>query len=329
MTVINGIESEELVHRANDIKSAIRFNDKIEDKLHVIMVISNPCSYNKRWRLARQFIEHMLDSEDVLLYVVELAYGNQDYQITSKYDPRHLQLRTETPLWHKENMINLGVKKLLPSNWKAFAWIDADLEFEHMSWATDTLKILNGCKDVVQIFSHCLDMANDNSTLQVFHGFGYQYATGKKYYGNGVNFWHCGFAWAMTRKAYEKIGGLFQLAILGAGDHQMALAMIGISNSIHIGSTDAYKNRLHAMVQQAKHLRVGYVPGVCRHFFHGSKKNRKYMSRWEILIKYKYNPDRHITVDENGVIIPTNECPKAMLEDIMTYFQQRREDDDV
>jgi hypothetical protein len=37
-----------------------------------------------------------------------------------------LQLRTDTPIWHKENMINLGVRRLLSDNYKAFAWIDAD-----------------------------------------------------------------------------------------------------------------------------------------------------------------------------------------------------------
>jgi len=70
-------------------------------------------------------------------------------------------------------MVNLGVTKLLPNNWKAFAWIDADIEFESNSWAIDTLKILNGCKDIVQIFSHCIDMEKDESTTRFFSSFGY------------------------------------------------------------------------------------------------------------------------------------------------------------
>ena len=61
------------------------------------------------------------------------------------------------------------------------AWIDADIEFENASWATDTLKILNGCSDVVQLFSHAVDMDKNNYTLNTFSGFGYNYENGKKY----------------------------------------------------------------------------------------------------------------------------------------------------
>jgi hypothetical protein len=43
MTVVNGIEIDEIDYIMNDIKSAIQNNDPIEDKLHVILVISNPC----------------------------------------------------------------------------------------------------------------------------------------------------------------------------------------------------------------------------------------------------------------------------------------------
>jgi hypothetical protein len=31
----------------------------------------------------------------------------------------------------------------------------------------------------------------------------------------------------MTRKAFEKLGGLYELSILGSADHQMALSYLG------------------------------------------------------------------------------------------------------
>ena len=42
MTIINGIEIDDIDYKINDIKSAIANNDTIEDKLNVIIVISNP-----------------------------------------------------------------------------------------------------------------------------------------------------------------------------------------------------------------------------------------------------------------------------------------------
>jgi len=43
MTVLNKIEIEALEYKRNEIKDAIRNNDPIEEKLHVIIVVSNPC----------------------------------------------------------------------------------------------------------------------------------------------------------------------------------------------------------------------------------------------------------------------------------------------
>lgn len=114
MTIINGIEIGHIVYKPNDIKLAIKNNDPIEKKLHVILVLSNPCLFAKRYILLKEFVKRIeMEETNVLLYIVELAYDKQDYHITEKNNPRHLQIRTKVPIWHKENMINLGVKYLL------------------------------------------------------------------------------------------------------------------------------------------------------------------------------------------------------------------------
>ena len=90
--------------------------------MHCIIVISNPCSYACRFILAKEFIKKFEFEENVILYIVELAYGDQKYYITET-----IRLEWNQVLWHKKNMINIGVQKLLPPKWKAFAWIDAVL----------------------------------------------------------------------------------------------------------------------------------------------------------------------------------------------------------
>lgn len=328
MTIINNIEIDNIEYEKNIIKEAIINNDPIEDKLNVIIVVSNPCQFAKRYILAREFIKRFEDEVDVKLYVVELIYPNQKYIITESKNPQHLQLKTDIPIWHKENMINLGVKKLLPKTWKAMAWIDADIEFENASWALDTLKILNGCKDVLQLFSHCCDLDKNKLSMSVFNSFGYQLSKGNKYCNQGINFWHPGFAWACTRKAYEKMGGLYEKAILGSGDHAMALSFIGAGDkSIHCDSDESYKLSVKQFESRAKNLRLGYTPGVIRHYYHGSKVNRKYSERWKILIDHKFNPDIMLTHDSNGILIPSDSCPKGLLDDILIYFKERNEDE--
>jgi hypothetical protein len=329
MTIINGIEIDHIEYKVNEIKQAIANNDPIEPKLHVIIVVSNPCLFARRYILMKEFVKRIENEEtNVILYVVEMAYDKQRFLVTDEKNKRHLQLRTKTPIWHKENMINLGVKYLLPKNYKAFAWIDADVEFENNTWALDTLKILNGTKDIVQVYSHCLDMDSRDLTMRVHNSAGYQYANKQQYSGNGANFWHPGFAWAITRKAYERMGGLYELGILGSGDNIMLHSLIGNGlNGINDDSTDDYKESIVEFQQGMKNLRFGYVPGVIRHHYHGSKKNRFYQERWRILLDHGYAPTLHITRDSMGVLIPSNKFPKGLSEDIMGYFFSRNEDE--
>ena len=330
MTIINGIEIDDIKYIDNNIKDSIKNNQPIDNILHVIIVISNPCQYARRYILAREFIYRMQQEQNIMLYVVELAYFKQSYHVTDFKNPNHLRLYTKTaPLWHKENMINIAVKKLLPISWKAMAWIDADIEFESSSWAIDTLKILNGSRDIVQLFSHCLDMDNNEDIMSVFSSFGFQYSKGRQYKKcNGNNFWHPGFAWAITNEGYQKIGGLFEHSILGSGDHNMALSLLGHGiKSINENVSLGYKNKIEEFNNNALELKLGYVPGVIRHYYHGSKKNRKYSERWQILVNHQYDPYTHVKKDKNGLLIPTKECPKELLDDILNYFTERKEDE--
>ena len=328
MTVINGIEIDNINYKVNEIKLAIANNDPIEEKLNVIIVISNPCLYAKRYILLKEFVKRIEEEEEhVNLFIVEMIYENQKFIVTDKKNKNHLQVKTDVPIWHKENMINLAVKYLLPSNYKAFAWVDADVEFENNSWAMDTLKILNGCKDVVQLFSHCVDMSNENTNLNIFNSFGYSFNKGKKFTTKGQDYWHPGYAWAITKKAYDKIGGIYDKGILGSGDSIMALAFINKAESMNnINYSDDYNNSMLEYQLKASKLRLGYVPGVIRHYYHGSKKNRQYTERWKLLMKYNYSPIEHLTYDKQGILIPTQTFPSDFKEDIMNYFRERKED---
>lgn len=327
MTIINGIEIDIVYKPMDDIRQAIMNNDPIDDTLHVIAVTSNPCQFARRYILAREFLSRMEQEVNVKVYVVELAYGDQQFYVTDKKNPRHLQVRGSVPLWHKENMINMGVK-LLPSNWKAMAWIDADVEFENVNWAMDTLKVLNGCRDVVQLFSHAVDMNKRMEAMSIFPSFGFQYAKKSRYGGTGINMWHPGYAWACTKKAYDRMGGLYEYSILGSGDHNMSFSFIGQPDkSLNEDTTNAYKESLRLFQKRAAQLRLGYVPGIIRHHFHGSKKNRKYHERWQILVENAYNPFIHITKNRDGLLVPTELCPQKMLDKILAYFAERNEDE--
>ena len=314
----------------DNTKQFVLENDPIEDKLHVIAVVSNPCNFKIRYKLTEEFMKRMEKEPNVIAYLVELVYGDQPFGVTESDNKRHLQIRTDAPpLWHKENMINLGVKYLLPPDWKAFAWIDADIEFESAHWALDALKILNGGNDFVQLFTHCIDMDFNKQIMNTFTSFGYQYSKNFEK-GTGQRYWHPGFAWACNRKAYEKMGGIFEEGILGSGDNIMCHTFIKKApDSLKKGMAQEYIDFVANFQHKMEGINLGYVPGPIRHYFHGKKENRNYYGREDMLIKYEYNPYTFIKHDDKGLIIPTEKFPQEFLKDIMDYFSNRNEDEMV
>jgi hypothetical protein len=124
--------------------------------LHVITVCFNPANFSTRITHTLEVQDRMSHTPGVIHYTAELVYGDALHRVTDASNPRHLQLRLrgddlEPPLWHKENLINLVVRKLLPPDWKAVAWLDAELTFENPSWALQTMHLISdGRADMVQ-----------------------------------------------------------------------------------------------------------------------------------------------------------------------------------
>ena len=326
----NNVSDYKSVRSSEYIRSCIISNVPLENKLHIVTCISNCCGFNRRYELALEFIKRMDTYNNVELYVVELAYNDQEFKVTDPLNKNHLQLRTnESPLWAKENLMNIGVKKLLPLDWKAVAFCDADIEFDSTTFALDTLKVLNGSLDIVHMHSHCLDLNLTLDPMSIFSSFGFQYTNKRNYSrSDSINFWHPGFNIAMTRRTYEQMGGIYQESILGSGDHNLYLCLIGRGiQSVHQQTTKEYKQSILEFEKRCIGLRLGYIPGIIKHYFHGSKKNRKYTERWQILIEHQYNPYTYITTDSNGVLIPTKDCPPGLLIDIKKYFHERNEDE--
>ena len=77
--------------------------------------------------------------------------------------------------------------------------------------------------------------------------------------------------------------------------------------------------------KKASKLRLGYVPGIIRHYFHGTKANRRYTERWKILMKYNFNPKTDLKYDEKGILV--GNISNDFINDIMKYFQERKEDE--
>lgn len=298
--------------------------------LHVVAMVSNPVRFHRRYALFRQFMAEMEATPNVKLHVVEIAFGDRAHEVTEAGNPAHLQLRCRQELWHKENALNLGIRHLLPKDWKYVAWVDGDITFRNPEWAQETMHQLQH-HPVVQPWQHACDLGFEGDVMSTFDSFCSLICRGVKIQTcptDPYKYGHSGFAWACTREFFEQVGGLMDFPILGSADHHMAWALIGgVHNSVHVGMSDSFKARAHDWQQRAFRLtrgNIGFVRGRIEHHFHGSKKNRKYRERWQILIDHKFCPDRDLMKDAQGLMVLVGKVALEM--DIMRYMRQRSED---
>lgn len=303
--------------------------DQVAAPLYVVTSVFNPVRYRSRWRLYKDF-EAYVEQSGAILYTAEVAYGAREFAVTEAHNPRHLQLRTTSELWLKENALNLAIARL-PADWKYVAWVDADVTFARPDWANETLQQLQHY-DVVQMWSEAVDLSPQHEILHRHKGFVAAYQRGqldlrdKPYEG-----FHPGYAWAYRRSALDQLGGLLDTAILGAADRHMATALLSnVSRSYPPGLSRGYVQELRQWQRRAAALRknIGHVPGALFHAFHGAKVNRQYLSRWQILKDHAYNPDTDLKRDWQGVYQLETETPRQirLRDDIRAYFRRRDED---
>ena len=95
------------------------------------------------------------------------------------------------------------------------------------------------------------------------------------------------------------MGGLYDLGIVGASDSHMMKTFTNYDNNyIKKTISDGYKRSLVEYEDRVGTLTVSYIPGGIKHYFHGYRKDRKYIERWSILTKNGYDPYKHIIKDE-------------------------------
>lgn len=305
-------------------------------KFWVVTPITNPIRFKSRIELYRKFEKHMKDS-GVNLMTVECAFGDRPWEFTEANDPGDLRQRTFEELWQKEAMINAGIARL-PPDWEYVAWIDSDIMFQRQDWAVETWHQLQHFM-VVQPWATCIDMGPNLEIIQTHKSFCYQWwrndfrpPVKSGYYPYDGSFFHPGYAWAARREAIDYLGGILDWAILGAGDHHIALALIGaVDKSCPLSKTSRYYKKLKLYEERAlKYIKkdIGYCDGIILHGWHGKKKDRRYRERWDILTKNDYNPDTDLRRDAQGLwqLNVDTVRQERLRDEIRGYFRNRAED---
>jgi hypothetical protein len=127
-----------------------------------------------------------------------------------------------------------------------------------------------------------------DDVLRHDHSFAYSIKHNKPIDSRQYNEWypHPGYAWAMRRTAFNTIGGLCDIAIVGSGDLHLAYALVNrIQETFPKDLSDDYRHsitnwstRVARVAQNGDH--VSYVPVHIWHYWHGSRTDRGYTDRW-------------------------------------------------
>ena len=271
-----------------------------QEQLYIILPYFNFCGFRKRHQLFLEFVERYATEPRVKIVVVE-ALGPAPLGKLPVF--KHLRFQTKSTIWLKENLINLGIESL-PQKWKYVAWIDADLEFLNSTWVSDTTEQLQDA-DIVQMWRSAINLGPHGETIKVDKSFAYMFVGSDTKWSptDKYGFWHPGYAWACTRKAYDTMGGLVEWGILGSGDRHIAMCLAGLGQeSCPANIHENYKALLRLYESRVKRFKVSWVDGSIVHYWHGSFADRRYKERWEILTKNEFDPYEDIEYTRDGVV---------------------------
>lgn len=327
-----------------------------DQTLHMVGVYSNPWRWRSRRQHFNDFVRHMRATPNVKLYVVELAYGNRPFEVTEADDPLAVRLRTDSELFHKENLINLGVQRF-PDGWQHGGYSDGDFHFTRYDWALEAIHMLQH-HEFVQLFSNYGDLTSATATSDTGHrmyrsnsSFAWNYLHQDEfrsikqaqqktdpYYGQllPTDVFPFGFppgapggAWAWRRSAFNTVQGMLDTCIMGSADWWMAFGLIGQTSMLR-GDTAirSYNDDIRNWQKRVRALtaNIGCVDQFATHFYHGSTSKRSYGTREAILLDYKFDPRFDITRDWQGVYRLTGNKPQ-MRDKIRRVFLDRHEDD--
>ncbi len=273
-------------------------------------VLSNLHTASERWR-----------RQGLRLLIVELAIGGQEFQVPDEWADRVLRLRSDTVLWHKERMLNIGIASL-PAECEFIAWIDGDILFENDAWVEETRTLLHDYP-VVQPFETISWLQPGETAApddrppgagegDAARGFAFSVASSANRRWTLAHYdlhGQPGFAWAVRRSVLTA-HGLYDRAIMGMGDVIAAQAFAGgrdYLRGLHFSARhrapreNATIQAWGAEVAGATGGRLHWTPGRVLHLHHPATSGRTgYLDRQSILQAHDFDPIRDIALDDNG-----------------------------
>jgi hypothetical protein len=242
------------------------------------------------------------------LLVVECAHSDLPFGLPASAGV--MQVRSKASLWQKERLLNYAIAQV-SQRFKKIAWLDSDILFENPDWAVEASKKLDQSA-IVQLFESVIRLPRDQTSYsgegQIWEGFAsvYEQHPDAVLHGDFAVHGHTGFAWA-ARSDILSSSLLYDGAIAGGGDHIMAHAFCGdwesacLTKMMDKGSdwhqhAARWAGELYPLVKS----KVGSVPGMLLHLWHGAINSRRHIERHRVLRACNFDPGTDLRIAPNG-----------------------------
>jgi hypothetical protein len=276
----------------------------------VVLCHFSPAGFRRPAENARRVVSDMREA-GIPVYPVELVRTGGKQELVNP----HLVAEAESVMFHKENLLNIALDSL-PAVHSKVVFLDADVRFNDRNWIDRASQALDSA-DVIQPMEWCF-WSSSRSKISAAE----QLSRGRRLNVGNV---HPGFATGARRDWLDRVGGLYDLAVVGNGD---ACLWHAVGSSVGLGfpeeslapylsrykGYDEYKERVVASSPRIASVRgcfAGHLP-------HGTANNRGYVQRHRML-----KGDLSVHRNASGAYEwddPSNDGP--MLE----YFRSREED---
>lgn len=288
-------------------------------KLALITCHYNWFGFEKPRENLRRFCEA---TKDLPVFGVEAQLPGHPIQTADLDNWCQITATQAQVMMQKECLLNLA-EKMVPDEYDALAWVDADILFSNEDWFVSTARALD-MYPVVQPFARARWLDRQGAMIDDRPGIGSQPDQLNRCMA------HPGFAMAARRALWTQgRGGLYEALVVGNGDVGFAAAALGLEQPAHIGMNPQLKSHYEAWSKPVrkwiKGRPMGFIHGTASHLWHGDIKDRRYVERNEVLIK-TLDPAKHLTVGDNGLLTWTAEASFGLRYAIRSHFANRRED---
>lgn len=276
----------------------------------VILAFFSPAGFTKPIRHLKETLRQLSEA-----WIPHLVVEAGEKQII----PESLWFKTEQAIFLKENLWNLGARHCDAEH---LVFLDGDVEFGNPHWLHLTRVALSTQFDLVQPYDQAVWLRDDRTTYCQRGAVAEAIRTKTPL---DLRIQHPGFGWAMTRKAFEDIGGWYEFQPLGAGDTAFAVALD--TSLQHAAVEKLFSPPSYLRYQQRASglgLRIGCVPhSTVYHRYHGEFAKRQYDRRYSFLPDLLPSGELPMDHDPQGLLRWTDPRGHELCK---AYFQSRDED---